>query len=133
MTIVANTFRQQFPEFADPLLYSNELIDLWVGIAGRFINPVRWGNTADYGTSLYVAHKLAMSARDQMTARAGGVPGAPQGVLTSKGVRGITASYAVADMMMKDAGEMNSTRYGIEFTRLSRMMGAGGMQMTGLV
>jgi hypothetical protein len=131
MTVVANTFRQQFTEFADPLVYSDTLIGTWVTTAAGFVDPTRWDTMADYGTSLYVAHNLAMSGRDQLTAQAGGVPGSPHGVLTSKGVRGVTASFSADSLTTAGDGAFNSTRYGIEFMRLSRLIGAGGYQATG--
>lgn len=129
MSFAPSTFRQQFPEFHDPKLYSDIVIGLWSGAAGSLMDPTRWGANLDLGTSLFVAHHLAMAARDKAAADAGGVPGQAQGVLTAKAVDKVSASYDAGSISLTDQGFWGMTSYGIRFLTLARMMGAGGIQI----
>ena len=130
MSVTPTSFRQQFPEFKDPLLYSDAVINGYVTLAGAFLNAERWGtDVIDFGTSLFVAHYLVLSARDAMSTNAGGVPGAVTGVISSTAVDRFSAGYDTGAVTMENGAFWNMTRYGIDFLRIARMMGAGGMQL----
>jgi len=125
----AATFRQHFPEFADTTVYPTGTIDFYLGIGRSLLNADRWGETLDYGLELFTAHHLAIVAKDRAAAAGGGAPGAMQGVLTSKTVDKVSASYDSASISLENGGFWNMTSYGLRFLRLARMMGAGGYQL----
>lgn len=130
MAVTPQSFRQQFNAFVDPTLYSDAAITMYVGLAGSLFNQSRWDpNVIDFGTCLFVAHYMALEARDNMTAAAGGVPGAVTGVVTSKAVDKVSVGYDAGVVTLADGGFWNMTRFGIDLLRLARMMGAGGVQL----
>ena len=63
MAITIPTFRQQFPEFSDPVTYSDVVIQVWDTVALSLLDPTRWGTLLVYGESLFVAHHLVIGAR----------------------------------------------------------------------
>ncbi len=123
-------FRQQFPEFKDPGSYSDVAINLWIGVAGNLLNASRWGSSLDFGTALFVAHHLAIAARDQAAALAGGIPGAVSGPVTAKSAGPVSSAHDTAAVTMTDGAFWNATTYGVRFLQLSRYMGAGGTQLS---
>lgn len=127
--LVPATFRQQFPEFKDPSIYTDGTIGFWDGIAVARLDPVRWDTLLPYGESLFVAHHLVLAAREQLTAAAGGIAGQAQGILTSKGVDRVNASYDSNSISLRDQGFWGMSSYGMRFLELSRMIGAGGIQL----
>lgn len=129
MALVPATFRQAFPEFSDPGIYTDAVLEFWDGIALSFMDPNRWGTSLNYGESLFVAHHLAVAARDQATADAGGTPGAVQGPTTSKSIDKVSVSYDASAASIEGADFWNLSTYGIRFQRLAKMMGAGGLQL----
>ena len=128
MAITIPTFRQQFPEFSDPVTYSDVVIQVWDTVALSLLDPTRWGTLLVYGESLFVAHHLVIGARDLNTAIAGGTPGGVQGPTASKAVDKVSVSYDTAAASLEDGAFWNSTRYGIQFLTLARQIGMGGNQ-----
>jgi hypothetical protein len=124
-------FRQQFPAFRDIDTYDDIQINLFITVAGNLLDADRWDTMLDYGTSLFVAHHLVLAARDEATVAAGGIGGGVQGILTAKAVDKVSASYDASSVSIEDGDFWNMTRYGIEFLRLAKQMGAGGVQITG--
>jgi hypothetical protein len=129
MTVTASSFRQNFTEFSEPAVYGDPAINFWLTVSATLLDPTRWGTMLDLGTQLFIAHHLVLAARDQLAARAGGVPGAVQGVLTSKSVDKVSASYDAGSVALTDAGFWNMSSYGIRFLQYARYMGAGGIQV----
>jgi hypothetical protein len=129
MAVTPASFRAQFPEFADPGVFSDTAIENWTTIALLLLDPCRWNTLLDYGTSLYIAHRLSLSARDILRANAGGIPGQTPGLLTAKAVDKASAGYDVSKVALDGAGEYNATRYGVELWKLMGQMGAGGAQV----
>ena len=43
MSVTTSSFRAQFREFKDPIVYPNESIDSWVSLAQNSLNGQRWG------------------------------------------------------------------------------------------
>jgi hypothetical protein len=129
ITITPQSLRLDFPEFGDPQRFTNSQINFWIGIAGKLLNSFRWGDLLDHGAALFVAHHLALSAKAQLTAQAGGVPGATQGVLTSKSVDKVSAGYDPSSVTLEGGGIYNTTSYGVEFLYLARQIGTGGIQV----
>ena len=129
MTVTVESFREQFPAFADAVKYSDAAVGLWLTVAQQMVGASRWGDMTDVGVSLYVAHNLALEAQAVKAGNAGAVPGAAVGILNSKAAAGVSAGYDVTTSTEKDAGAWNLTTYGTRFYRLSRMMGAGPVQV----
>lgn len=130
VTLTPAQFRQQFNMFADPLIYNDFGIQLWITLANTLLDVNRWAELINYGAALYVAHELTLMQRDILTAQAGGVPGAVQGILTSKAVDKVSAGYDALVVALEDGGEFNMTRFGIQFLKLARWMGSGGVQLS---
>jgi hypothetical protein len=126
---VVETFRQQFREFSDPELYEKPVLEFWAAVAGAVVNADRWANLSDYGVSLFVAHHLVLSRRNEEAAAAGGTPGEVKGPLASRSVDSVSNSWNSGAASEEDAGFWNSTSYGQRYIRLARMVGAGGIQL----
>jgi Protein of unknown function (DUF4054) len=122
-------FRTQFPEFANDVTYPTPTIQVWVGLAAAMVNFNAWGSQYTLGVSLYVAHELVMAANARQTAQYGGAPGVFGGVANNKTVGKGTVSYDSQSTSEKDAGYYNLTNYGKQLWRLSRIFGAGCIQL----
>lgn len=122
-------FRQRFREFADPELYQESSIEFWADLAATLMPADRWGAILDYGISLFVAHHLAISQRNEQAAEIGGALGVVNGPQTQKAVDKVSASYDTSAVSLTDAGFWNLTTYGIRFLQQARMIGAGGIQL----
>lgn len=123
------TFRTDFPEFASTTTYPAAQVNFWLGIAANRVNPDAWGDLADLGTCLFVAHNLVLSQRAAASAAAGGAPGGSTGVMSAKSVDKVSASYDVRSATVDGAGNWNATDYGVRFYQYAEMMGAGGLQV----
>jgi len=128
MTVTAASFRATFPVFASTTTYPDPQVQLWLSVAVQQVNAERWGTLTDMGVSLYVAHQLVLEQKASMGASSG-APGSTVGILSSKSVDGVSASYDVSASTEKDAGHWNLTTYGTRYWRFSKMMGAGPMQI----
>jgi len=122
-------FRADFPEFADVERYPNVLVQAWLTVAVSMVNATRWGPLTNLGLELFTAHHLVLSARDQMAAEVGGIPGELKGPTASKSVDKVSVGYDTSAATLTDAGFWNLTSYGVRFIGLGRMFGAGGLQV----
>lgn len=132
MTVTAASFRQDFPEFADPGVYDGNLITTFISLAVNcFQNAMRWDvNCIDYGTGLFTAHHMVLQARANQTADVGGIPGTVQPVQSSKSVDKVAVGYDVESATLNgQASFWNMTTYGIRFLQLTRAFGSGGYQL----
>lgn len=122
-------FRQDFPEFADTTRYPDSLVTLWLTVGSSLVNADRWGELTNIGIELVTAHHLVLAARDQQAAAGSGVPGQASGPQSSKSIDKVSVSYDTGAASIADAGFWNMSTYGQRFLGLSRLMGAGGMQL----
>ena len=129
MSLTPATFRQQFPEFCNTGLYPDAAVSMWITTAGLLLNADRWSELIDIGTGLFVAHNLTVSARDQVAAQSGAIPGQASGIMASKAVDKVSASYDTAAIQLDNGGYYNSTSYGIRLLQMARWVGAGGVQI----
>lgn len=129
MTVSAATFRAVFSEFADTAAYPAPAIDYWLTLAGKMMDAARWGDLLDHGTSLFVAHRLALQSRNTRDAQFGKTPGAAFGPVSSKGVDKVNISFDTASAAEENAGFWNLTTYGQEYIRLARIVGMGPVQI----
>ena len=120
MAFVFSDFAAAFPEFASAPQPS---FAFWQGIANLRLDVCRWGDLLDYGAMLFIAHNLAEQARNLKGS------GAVVGPTTAKSIDKLSKSMDVTAVTIAEAGDWNSTTYGIQFYQLMLMMGSGGMQL----
>jgi hypothetical protein len=128
MTVTPASLRVLYPEFVDPP-YSDALINAWLVYAVQFVDPGRWGALADLGVTLWTCHTIAMLPGNAQDTTFGKAPGQRVGILTSKSIDSVSASYDVSKSLEDNAGYFNLTTYGTQFIRYARMMGAGPVQI----
>ena len=125
-------FRSDFPEFANEVSYPDSSVLMFLNLAAVLLaNQCRWASLLTIGTELVTAHYLVLQARDLAAAAAGGVPGTPTGLQTAKSVGDVSVSYDYSRTTMEGAGFWNLTTYGQRFWQMARMIGAGGLQVSG--
>lgn len=129
MTVTAESFRDDYPEFTSSTLYPPDAIAYWLNIATIMLQPARWADVLDLGTALFMAHHLTLERQAQNSAANGGLPGISSGPIASKGVDRVSVSYDTAAGIEPEAGHWNLTVFGTRFIRLARMAGAGGIQL----
>jgi len=130
VSVTVISFRGDLPEFKDPSVYPDSMVNRYITLGVNFQNQYRWDpSIIDYGTELFVAHNCVLDARNQAAATAGGIPGTVQGVQTSKGVDKVNVSYDVEKVTLENGSFWNMTTYGVRFLQLSRMYGSGGYQV----
>jgi len=112
--------RALFPEFASAVTYPDATIQTWAGIGEAQISADRFGTLFEHASMLFVAHNLKLVA---------GGGNAPGGVVSSKTVGSVTVSYDTGESMLPGAGHWNQTVYGRQFIQLSRLIGAGCVQL----
>jgi hypothetical protein len=122
------TFRADFPEFSDITTYPDSLINFWLGIGVLRLNPI-WGSLLNQGLELFTAHFISLSAMNQKTVVAGGVPGLQRGVISAESAE-ISVSYDTAASTLKDMGHWNLTVYGTQFQELANLVGMGPIQVS---
>lgn len=131
--MTVDEFRQRYPAFADSSAYPDSQIQIYLDLADAFINKRRWPTAvAAHARGLFVAHHLTMFLGKgiQGAANAGALG---PGVAQSKTVHDVSVSYDNTLASYDQAGHWNLTRYGLDWYQLSRMVGAGPVQLPGCV
>ncbi|WP_312384837.1 DUF4054 domain-containing protein [Atlantibacter subterraneus] len=123
----SDQFRTDFPEFSDQNRYTNATLDFYLNQADCLLNQDVFGCQFVYLAELFVAHYAELRGK-AMAGSARGV-NSSGGVLTSKSVDKVSASYDVSGIINPDAGFWNNTGYGREFFWWWLMSGAGGRQL----
>lgn len=126
----ATAFRLMYPAFADSIEYTDVQIGFWIQLASNLLDPIRWGDLLILGASLLTAHNLTLSKRDQLAVVNGGAPGG-SGIPSGKTVGRVAVVLDTQDTSVKDAGPFNLTTYGTQFIYYAKLVGAGGVQVTG--
>lgn len=131
MTVTVADFIAAYPEFYDgpDPQPATGIVQGWIDFAILMLPADRWGAALDRGVMLYVAHHLALQVRDQRAGRTGGGAGQMSGPVASKAVDKVSVSYDTGAATIEGAGDFNLTTYGVQFSRLARMFGAGGIQL----
>lgn len=124
-----STFRQNMPMFADVDLYPSAQFNFYLKLGVKLLPESRWDDLLDDGIAFYVAHYLALYARDMAVVDVGGIGGKVVGNETSKSIDSVSKSMDVSSVLNADAGHWNQTTYGIQFYQLMMMVGAGGIQL----
>lgn len=129
MTVTVDSFRAEYPEFADAGRYPSPMLQTAIVLAGKMMDGARWGDLLDHGTSLVVAHRATMRRKAMVDATFGKIPGAASGPVSSKGVDKVNMSFDTAAVNEEGAGHWNLTTYGQEYIRLARIIGMGPVQI----
>lgn len=129
MTVTAASFREMFTEFADAAKYPDVRLASFITLAGQMMNADRWGDLADYGAMLFVAHHVSLQAKRIKDARFGKVPGQASGIVNNKSVDKVSIGYDTQSTAEEGAGHWNLTAYGQEYIRLAKNMGIGPVQV----
>jgi hypothetical protein len=122
-------FRSAFPEFTDETKYPDAMLEFWYGIGETLLNADRWDSLLTQGLYLYVAHNASLQSTDVSNAEKGRTPGNTAGVITNKGVGGVSISYDAGSSFFNDAGNFNMTKYGRDYWQLAMIVGTGGKQV----
>jgi hypothetical protein len=120
-------FRQLYPAFSDPKIYTDEQIAFWINQAtvNPPIDPYRWGQFYNLGIMLWIAHNLMYQAYAAKLAKTGTMG---TGIASSKSVNGVSLSYDLGFGSEMDAGWYGTTPYGNEFLYYARLAGMGPIQ-----
>ena len=131
---IPSTFRLDFPEFSNTTIYTDAMINFWLGIAVVRLIPAatRWGDLFNPGLELFTAHFLSIQALNQAQAATNGgmgIPGMQRGAIASESAE-ISVSYDVGAVTIEKAGQWNLTTYGTQFLELSNLIGMGPIQVS---
>jgi Protein of unknown function (DUF4054) len=131
MAVTYDSFIASFPEFSNAAKYPEASFNMWLTFAQMMVSCERWGDMADIGVSLVVAHNLYFAGRAAAVAANGGSPGQATGIVSSKSVNGVSQGMDTASVAEQGAGQWNATDYGQRYFALAMMFGAGGLQLGG--
>lgn len=123
------TFRSHFPEFNSTTMYPNAGVQFWLAFAYRMVNADRFGTNLDIGVELFTAHFITMEARSVLETAGGGIPGVNVGVQSNKSVDRISIGYDTGAGTEEGQGHWNTTTYGTRFIWMTKMFGAGPIQL----
>lgn len=123
MTMTPAEFRVLFPEFSLGE-YPDQTVGGWLAVAALSLNAERWGALFNHGTALWVAHHLASGM-----GKVGGGVASQGGIAASKSVDKVSVSYDTGASTIEGGAHWNTTRYGVEWLKLARMIGSGGLQL----
>lgn len=125
------TFRTLLPEFANTTTFPDAVIQFNITLAINSLNPRVWGDRLQAGVLYYAAHYVALAAA-RTAAAAGAAPGTiiglVPGIMTSKSVGGVSASYDVSVGRTEGGGVFNLTTYGLEYLTLRDTVAVGVIQ-----
>ncbi|MCU6224917.1 DUF4054 domain-containing protein [Morganella morganii] len=126
----AEKFRADFPEFSDASRYPDSIISFYLGLADTALDQDKHGDQFIYLSELFTAHYVELRGKALAVASvSGAVNSSGGGVLSSKSVDKVSASYDTSGIVNPDAGFWNDTGYGREFYWWWSMFGAGGRQL----
>lgn len=124
--ITVADFRAQYPEFSNTGYYPDAAVTVFIALGYEFLNQYKWGAVLDFGVGLYVAHQIALAAKNRQAAASGAIPGTGGGVLQTKAVDKVSAGYDTAAGTIEGAGYWNLTTYGVQLYYYVKLFGAGG-------
>lgn len=118
-------FLAQFPEFSNTALYPVSMVQAWVAPAVEQMNQYRFGDQYNLVVSLFIAHNVALSARELKASRSGNsVVGEAYGPVASKTIDKLSISYG-ATASIDGAGVYNLTSYGQRLYKLIQSFSSG--------
>lgn len=130
MTTIAS-FRQDFPEFLSSQQYTDAQINFWMTLGLKMLNTDVWGELLDHGLELFTAHHMTMAQQNAASTANGAAPGQSTGIVSGKTVDKVSVTYDTSAGILENAAHYNLTTYGTQFIYLARLLGAGGIQISG--
>lgn len=127
--MTGDEFRARLPEFTSLVIYSDDAVTFWLGLAEQNVSAERWGQNYELGILYYTAHHLVLEARNGASATTGAAPGGVTGPIASKSVGSVAVSYASSTVTKEGDGAWNLTSYGVRYRQLVRIAGMGGIQL----
>lgn len=127
MTIAYPDFITAFPEFGNAAAYPQTQVAFWINQGYALLDPTRFNARLDLAVMLFAAHNMIIAARDVAAVTAGGQSGMTTGMLSSKSVGAVSASYDTASAAVGGAESYNQTSYGQRFFKLAKAASAGGV------
>ena len=121
-------FRLDFPEFSNTTTYPNSMISYWSLVGEKIVSEDTFGDLYVKAVELVTAHYITMAATNAKAGASGGTPGAG-GVINNKRVGNVSIGYDTTNSLIPDGGPWNRTSYGQMFLDLSRLFGAGCLQL----
>lgn len=127
--MVNSQFRSDFPEFADAARYPDAMLTMWAGIGEKVTSADRFGDLFSHAVELFVAHNIVLASGNVEASATGGSPGGKTGSIQQKKVGSVSVTYNNEASMLPGAGHWNLTTYGKQYIQLSRLIGAGCVQL----
>ena len=119
-------FLSYFPEFTNTELYPVNVVETWVVPAAEQMNQYRFGSQYNLAVCLYIAHNVALSARELQASMSGkSVVGDTRGPVASKSVDKVSVAYNNAAASVEGAGAYNATSYGQRLYKLIQSFASG--------
>jgi hypothetical protein len=123
-------FRTDYPEFNNTAIYPDSTITRYLNRADRQLDQNVYGSDFVDLVELFTAHYTEMSGRIYSAGKSGVVNTSRNvGVMTSKSIDKVSASYDASGIVDPDAGFWNNTERGREFYWWWSMYGMGGRQL----
>ena len=115
-------FRMRFPEFSDPIEYTDERIQMFIDDTTCYMgtDELRWCGCYDRAQAYLAAHLLILG-----TATEAGDSGANAGPVTQKSAGGVSVSRATTSMSDNGDEFYSSTAYGQVFLSIRNRCFAG--------
>lgn len=131
-SITIAQFRTALKAFEDSAKYPDSDLQFWLNVADAQILPraERWGNLLESGIQMFVAHYITVDALMLAEGRMGGPMGLRPGAIASEGGDKVNVSFDMTSVAEEGGGHWNQTIWGKRFYRLSRMVGAGPVQVS---
>jgi len=125
-------FLSYFPEFSNVTLYPIHMVDTWIVPAVEQMNQYRFGNQYNLAVCLYIAHNVALSARELQAAISGkAIVGDTRGPVAGKSIDKVSVSYNNAAASIDGAGAYNATSYGQRLYKLIQSFASGPFYVGG--
>lgn len=130
MSIVTlDQFRAAVPAMADVYRFPDPSIQIWLDAADARMNADRWGDLYTVGACMFAAHFVSGDTLMLKEGTRGGAPGLRSGAITSESGDSVSVSFDTSGTNIDGDGHWNQTIYGKRFKELSRLVGAGPVQV----
>jgi hypothetical protein len=126
LTVSVTQFQTDRPEFSNETAYPVPIVTRYLTIAQNQLDPCKWADLLVEGIELYACHMLALYKRNQQPNAQG-----TSGLILSKTLGRGSMDFDTSAVTLKDGGPWNLTTYGTQLLYWARLVGMGGLQITG--
>lgn len=124
-------FRALFPQFANPVLYPDTMLDAWWTMAHCAMQEPPCGCPDNDCGSLMLYLMTAHIGALMTTLAAGGASGGKSGVLTSASIDKVSVGYTLPPYKSGWQFWLSSTPYGLQLWSMLSVAAAGGFSVNG--